>query len=128
MKLLLDTHTLFWWDQYPDRLSPRVRTLISTPDNALLMSVASLWEMQLKQQLGKLELGIPLSELVQLQQARNNAIVVPVLSAHVFELDLLPLHHRDPFDRILIAQARVEDAVLVSRDTIFSLYDVNLVW
>ena len=128
MKLLLDTHTLFWWDQYPDHLSPRVRALLSDPTNVLLICVASLWEMQIKQQIGKIEVGVPLEELVRLQQETNNAVVIPVLLSHVLELDNLPFHHRDPFDRILIAQARVEEATLLSRDNVFAQYDVELVW
>lgn len=128
MKLLLDTHALFWWDQYPDQLSPRVYALLSDPDNILLISVVSLWEMQIKQQLGKMEVGVQLVDLVRLQQETNNAVVVPVLLSHVLELDNLPFHHRDPFDRILIAQARVEEATLLSRDNVFAQYDVELVW
>lgn len=128
MKLLLDTHTLFWWDQYPDQLSSRVYSLLKDPDNILLISIASLWEMQIKHQLGKMDIGVSLAELVQVQQDRNNAVVVPVLLSHVLELDNLPFHHRDPFDRILIAQARVEEATLVSRDRVFEQYDVNLIW
>lgn len=128
MNLLLDTHTLFWWDISPDHLSQRVRDLLNDEDNSLIVSVASVWEMPIKQQLGKLELKLPLEDLIRNQQEKNGVRFISVRLPHVLELEPLPLHHRDPFDRILIAQSRIEEAILVSRDTVFGQYDVKTIW
>lgn len=84
--------------------------------------------MQIKRQLGKLSLRLPLSEIVTHQQATNGVIVLPILPAHVFALDGLPTPHKDPFDRLLVAQANSEGATLVSADTIFTAYPVHITW
>lgn len=128
MKFLLDSHALLWWDQQPEQLSDSVRAVLRDRNNTVLVSVASLWELQIKQQLGKLDTGIPLQELVRSQQETNGILVLAITFSHVVDLDNLPLHHRDPFDRMLIAQARVEGATLVSKDAIFGQYDVPLLW
>lgn len=124
MKLLLDTHTFIWWDSDPVRLTPNVLKMCQDPENLLLLSVASVWEMQIKQQVGKLRLNLSLSELIIGQQQTNNIKVLSVWIEHVLELDNLPLYHKDPFDRLLIAQAHTENAVLLSKDSIFSKYPI----
>jgi PIN domain nuclease of toxin-antitoxin system len=128
MKLLLDTHTFIWWSSEPDRLSLRVRTLCEDVENSLILSVASVWEMQIKLQLGKLRLHIPLQELIGSQQQSNNMQILSIGLEHVLELHSLPAHHSDPFDRLLIVQANVENAHLVSKDEIFARYHVKLLW
>ncbi len=128
MRLLLDTHAFIWWDSNPTKLTPRVRALCEDPTNTLLLSVASVWEMQIKCQLGKLTLALPLADLIANQQETNRIQVLPVSLAHVLALDSLPPLHRDPFDRLLITQAIAEDAALVSRDPVFSNYPVNILW
>ena len=128
MKLLMDTHAFIWWDNDTTRLSPQAIALFQDPANTLLLSVASAWEMQIKIQLGKLQLPLGLEDMIAGQQSLNRLEVLPVNLAHVLALDNLPSHHKDPFDRLLIAQAIVEDAVLVSRDPIFSQYPVNVQW
>ncbi|MEW6380158.1 MAG: type II toxin-antitoxin system VapC family toxin [bacterium] len=128
MKLLLDTHIFIWWSSEPDRLSPKVLTLCEDIKNSLVLSVASVWEMQIKLQLGKLKLQLPLQELIESQQQTNNMQILPIGLEHVLELHNLPSHHNDPFDRMLIAQANVESAYLVSKDEIFGKYEVNLLW
>src|ERR1043165_5954942 len=122
MKLLLDTHTFIWWDGDLTKLSPKAFALCQDPANTLLLSVASAWEIQIKFQLGKLDLDSPLADIISGQQRINQLEVLPINLAHVLALDNLPEHHKDPFDRLLIAQANVEDAVLVSRDMIFRQY------
>ncbi|MCA9971006.1 MAG: type II toxin-antitoxin system VapC family toxin [Anaerolineales bacterium] len=92
------------------------------------MSTASIWEMQIKAQLGRLTLTRPLAELLADQQRANALAIVPVKLAHVLALDQLPLHHRDAFDRLLIAQAMVEKLVVLSKDAAFSAYDVPVRW
>ncbi len=90
------------------------------------MSVASVWEMQIKQQLGKLKLRLPLAELIADQQKDNGIEILPVGLAHVLALENLPLHHKDPFDRLLIAQARTENIGILSVDATFKQYEVKL--
>jgi PIN domain nuclease of toxin-antitoxin system len=97
-------------------------------ENILLVSVASLWEMQIKLQLGKLKLHLPLAELVSAQQQVNKIEILEVKLDHIMALGELPPHHRDPFDRMLIAQANIEKAILLSKDPIFAEYPVKVVW
>jgi len=128
MKLLFDTHALIWWDSEPDKLSPQALAMCQDRANIVLLTVASAWEMQIKLQLGKLKLKLPLAEVIQSQKQTNNIEVLPVALAHVLALQNLPTHHKDPFDRLLIAQANVENAVLVSNDPVFEEYPVKLLW
>ena len=128
MKILLDTHAFIWWDSEPDKLSPPALTGCQDRTNTLLLSVASVWEMQIKSQLGKLKLNLPLAEVIEGQRKANNIEILPVMLAHVFALQNLPLHHKDPFDRILIAQANVENVAVVSNDPLFAQYPVKLLW
>jgi len=128
MKLLLDTHVFIWWDSDPAKLSKKALALCSDPGNTLLLSVASAWEMQIKMQLGKMKLAFPLQDIIREQQKDNGLQIIPVELAHVLALQSLPAHHKDPFDRLLIAQARAESAVLVSKDKAFSKYQIDLVW
>ncbi len=128
MKLLLDTHTFIWLDSNTARLSQYVRDLCQDQNNSLILSVVSVWEMQIKSQLGRLKLKLPLVELVKSQQKTNQIEVLPVRLEHALELDKLPLHHKDPFDRLLVAQANIEDAVLLSKDEAFAKYSVKTVW
>ena len=128
MKLLLDSHTFIWWDNDLGKLSPNVLALCQDPANTLLVSVASIWEMQIKLQLGKLTLPLSLSDMVTTQQRVNSIEVIPITLTHALTLDSLPWHHKDPFDRMLVAQANVEEAILLSKDTVFSLYSVTVQW
>lgn len=93
-----------------------------------MLSVVSLWEMQIKLSLGKLRLTLPLREIIEAQQQTNNVEIVPITLAHVLALESLPSHHGDPFDRMLVAQAMVEGAALVSADSNVAKYAVQVVW
>jgi PIN domain nuclease of toxin-antitoxin system len=128
MKLLLDTHTFIWWDSDPSRLSARVLALCQDRTNVLLLSVVSIWEMQIKHQLGRMELDIPLARLVETHQQIDEIEILPVELEHVLELENLPIPHKDPFDRLFVAQARIEGAVLLSRDPVFAYYPLTLIW
>jgi len=128
MKLLLDTHTFMWWHSEPEYISKSTLTLLQDPDNEVILSVVSLWEMQIKIQLGKLTLRDDLELILKIQQERNNISLISVVFPHILELKTLPLHHKDPFDRILIAQSRVENATLISRDSVFKNYECSLIW
>jgi PIN domain nuclease of toxin-antitoxin system len=92
------------------------------------LSLASVWEIQIKSQLGKLQLSLPLSELIETQQQMNDLQLLPVELKHIYALTELSHHHRDPFDRLLIVQSRVEQMPLLSRDSIFDAYGVDRIW
>lgn len=128
MKLLLDTHVFIWWFNEPEKLSKKVLVACEDITNELTLSVASIWEMQVKMQLGKLKLTHSIKDLISTHQATYDLHILPIELNHVFALDDLPVHHRDPFDRILIAQASVEKQVIVTKDQIFKEYPVELLW
>jgi PIN domain nuclease of toxin-antitoxin system len=128
MKVLLDTHAFIWWDSDAAKLSPQARAACQDRANLLLLSVASVWEMQIKLQLGKLHLRLALADVVGEQQQTNDIQVLPVALGHVLALQNLPVHHRDPFDRLLIAQANAEEAVLISHGPVFTHYPVKVLW
>jgi PIN domain nuclease of toxin-antitoxin system len=128
MKVLLDTHTFIWWDSDPAKLSPRATAVCLEPGNKLLLSTASVWEIVIKAALGKLTLSVPLAEVIASQQQRNRLDVLAVELQHVLALEQLPAHHKDPFDRLLVAQALVEGAVLVSKDPVFASYPITVHW
>jgi len=125
MKVLLDTHIFIWWDSEPEKLSPNILSLLQRTDTKLYVSVVSLWEIQIKSQLGKLTLSQSLEDIYD-SQNKNGISFLSVIPAHVLNLNTLPLHHKDPFDRMLISQALVEGLTLISIDQIFKLYDVPL--
>jgi len=128
MRVLLDTHTFIWWDGDSTKLSARALAICSDPQNALLLSVVSVWEMVIKLQLDKLTLSMPLADIIANQQKQNRIDVLPVTLDHVLAVEQLPAHHKDPFDRPLIAQATVEGATLLSGDPVFAAYSVSTVW
>ena len=128
MRLLLDTHAFIWLDNAPTRLTQRVRSAIEDTDNSLLLSMVSVWEIQIKTQLGRLDIPNGLANLIQRQQESNGIELLPITVPHVLALSELPFHHGDPFDRLLISQARVEDIILVTKDENISKYPVDLLW
>ena len=110
------------------KLSANVRTTLTQASGAVFVSVASLWEMALKIRLGKLKMPDPFDAYILRQIQINRMEVLPIHAPHVFETLNLPPHHRDPFDRILVAQARKEDLTLISQDKALHAYDVNVYW
>jgi PIN domain nuclease of toxin-antitoxin system len=128
MKLLLDTHTFMWWDSEPDHIPKNTLILLQNPQNELLISLVSLWEMQIKIQLGKLTLRTDLEIILKTQKDKNDISIMSIKLPHIIELRNLPLHHKDPFDRLLIAQCRSENATLISRDSVFQAYDCSVFW
>jgi len=126
MNLLLCTHTFVWWTTARKRLSARAFAEISNSGNTVFLSAASLWELQIKIQINKFQFTDPLEIVVNEQIKINGFRILPVTFAHVLELEKLPFHHKDPFDRLLIAQANAEKMILVSSDKIFSAYPMNL--
>jgi len=121
MKLLLDTHLLLWAAGEPRRLSKRARTLIDDPKNELLFSAASLWEVAIKRGLGRDDFKAD-AHLLRRGLLDNGYRELPIISDHVVATDSLPLLHRDPFDRILVAQATVEGVTLLTVDSLVSQY------
>ncbi|MEN3333997.1 MAG: hypothetical protein V7641_3362 [Blastocatellia bacterium] len=126
MNLLLDTHTFIWWADEPEKLSADALQALEDENNHLSLSLVSVWEMQIKVQLGKIKLSLPLKYLVESQERANELEVLPVTREHIFALNNLPFHHKDPFDRLLIAQGIIEDATIVSADPKLSAYPVTL--
>ena len=127
MKGLLDTHTFMWWDSNASKLSAPAQAFLQNPANTVLLSVVSVWEILIKSQLGKLALRAPLRTILVQQQA-SGLKILPISLDHVLALEALPAVHKDPFDRLLIAQANVEGAVLLSADPVFARYPVKVLW
>ena len=128
MKLLIDTHVLLWLAGDSKNLSTKVVDLILDEQNSLFLSFASIWEIQIKSQLGKLNITKLLPELIQQQCQVNDIQLLDVKLEHIYALKDLQNHHRDPFDRLLIAQTQTENMTMVSADRVFGLYGVNLFW
>ncbi len=121
MKLLLDTHLLLWAAGEPQRLSKRARTVIDNPDNELLFSAANLWEVAIKRGLGREDFKVD-ARLLRRGLLDNGYRELPIMSDHVVATESLPLIHKDPFDRILVAQATVEGITLLTVDSLVSQY------
>ncbi len=128
MKLLLDTHAFIWSTTDLQRLPSRVREACLDGTNDLVLSVVSIVEMEIKVGLGRLRLDMPVDEMVRLNEEENDLQVLPLQAVHVYALRGLPPIHRDPFDRLLVAQAQVEDASLVSGDETIAQYPVKVLW
>jgi PIN domain nuclease of toxin-antitoxin system len=122
LKLLLDTHVVLWWLSTPKELAREVAAAIASADNLVYLSAAVVWEIRIKHAIGKLTLPRSFSRVLAAERFEPLGITID----HVEGLEHLPMAHRDPFDRILIAQAIAEDATLVSRDRAFDAYDVPL--
>lgn len=129
MKLLLDTHVLIWWRDSPEKLSVDAFTAISSTDNEVFLSTVVIWEVQIKLAIKKIELKTPLGDAIDAERKANGFQILPVTLDHAFYIEKLPLlAHKDPFDRMLISQAMVEDMTIVTADRKFGEYDVKLLW
>lgn len=123
MKFLLDTHTLLWWLDDNPTLSRKAKQVISLEKNLIYVSAVSAWEIAIKKSLGKLEAPENLEEVIEL----NNFIALPISILHALNISKLPHHHDDPFDRLLIAQAKREKLTLITRDANIIKYDVAVI-
>lgn len=128
MKILIDTHVFIWWTSNVKRLSSRVGDLLLDPNTEVVLSVVSVWEMQIKSSLGKLQFKTTLRELVQDEINQNRIEILPLSLSHIYTLNDLPQHHRDPFDRILIAQSMEAGLQIVSIDEKFDAYGIARIW
>jgi len=124
MNLLLDTHVFLWLNQQPEKLSKNVLALCEDSKNTLYLSHVSPWEIQIKSKLGKLNLQIPLQEMIATQQRDNDLKLLPITLQHIYALADLENHHQDPFDRLLIAQATVESMPLITVDNKIMHYPI----
>ncbi len=128
MRVLLDTHALLWFLSGNSRMSDYARRVTADPDNEALLSAGSLWETTIKASLGKLTLDEPFEEVIPDKLAAERIEVLPIEMQYLAALRRLPFHHRDPFDRLIIAQALVEGVPVVTRDAVFESYGVEVIW
>lgn len=127
MAYLLDTHTFLWFVSGDDQLPESARGIIKDIHVSCFLSAASLWEITIKLQNKKLNLGISLEELFDFAD-RNQIEIIPINFEHLIFLSKLPVHHHDPFDRLIISQAISEDLTVITRDKLFKLYDLKQIW
>jgi PIN domain nuclease of toxin-antitoxin system len=128
MKLLLDTHTFLWWVAASGELSRKARSAVGSVRNECFVSVASGWEIAIKVSLGKLRIDGALDRFLPEQLAANGFQALAIDLKHTARVATLPFHHRDPFDRLLVAQALEEDLAMVTADPVIAKYGVNRVW
>ena len=128
MKILADTHAFLWFVTDALQLSAKAKTLLEAQDTERFFSIASVWEIAIKTSLGKLTLRKPLEEFLSEQLAANRFTLLNISAEHAFRVARLPLHHRDPFDRMLVAQSLVENLPLVSSDDALDAYGIKRLW
>ncbi len=130
MKLLLDTHTFLWFvvAKFNQFLPQPTKDLLEDGTNELYLSVASVWETAIKVSIGKLNLPQPMAQIVEAQVQNNSVSLLPITLAQLDLIEVMPFHHKDPFDRLLIAQSQAENTPLVSIDAAFDAYGVNRIW
>jgi PIN domain nuclease of toxin-antitoxin system len=127
MPYLLDTHAFLWFVSGDKQLPESAKRIIRNIDESCFLSAASLWEITIKHQNNKLDLGISLKELFDFAD-RNQIEIIPINYEHLLQLSKLPSHHNDPFDRLIIAQAISEELIIITRDKLFKNYKVKQIW
>ncbi len=128
MKILLDTHCWLWWITTPESLAPEARQFIGDGRNEIFLSAASSWEIAIKYALGKLPLPESPETFIPPRLMRDAIKPLPIQHTHALHVASLPLHHRDPFDRLLISQAQMERLPIMTVDKQFKAYEVDLIW
>ena len=128
MRLLLDTHAFLWFITNDPKLSSSAQGLIADPNNEILVSPASYWETAIKVSIGKYPLTAPYESFITQGIDGNGFKILPIEPGHAAVLATMPFHHRDPFDRMLVAQAQVENISIVSIDAILDLYGIKRLW
>lgn len=128
MKMLLDTHTFLWWITNDPQLSPRARQIMEAADTELFLSAASGWEIAIKSRLGRLKLPADLQSFMAEQLWINAIQVLSIQMAHALHVATLLAHHRDPFDRMLVAQSQIEHLPILSGDPLIAQYGVTVIW
>ena len=127
MRVLLDTHVLIWMMTVPERLGPVATSLVDDEDTELVLSAASTWEIAIKHSIGRMQLPDEPERLMPVVMRESGIDSLPVEHRHALRVARLPLHHRDPFDRLLIAQAQLEEIPIVTADRLFDAYDVEVI-
>ena len=128
MTYLLDTHTFLWFINDDPKLSATAKTLIEEPGNVIYLSAASLWEIAIKVSLGKLKVPLPFTDFIKEQLRENSIVLLEIKPEHTGIVATLPFHHRDPFDRLIIAQSLHEKLPVIGKDEIFDVYGVKRHW
>lgn len=128
MNLLLDTHTFLWFVNNDPTLSQSARHYIESSQDVIYLSMASMWEMAIKISLGKLQTPTPFENFITQQCQINSFTILHLQLSHVAQVTKLPFHHRDPFDRLIIAQSQIENLTIVGKDPFFDLYGVTRYW
>jgi len=128
MRYLLDTHTFLWWIVDSDLLSKRVRDIMSDGANTLYLSAASGWEIAIKADLGRIQLPDEPGKVIPEQMSLNTVVGLPIQMSHALHVHSLPKHHRDPFDRMLVAQSQLEELPILTSDPQIAKYEVDVVW
>ncbi len=128
MRFLLDTHCWLWWLFEPEKLSDTAQATIRNKNNQLYLSVASIWEIGIKVKIGKLNIPQALEIFIPQQMQADGLEALLITPDHAMKAANLPLHHKDPFDRMLIAQTQLENIILLTNDSAFSLYNVTTLW
>jgi PIN domain nuclease of toxin-antitoxin system len=128
VNLLMDTHTFIWFDAEPAKLSTHAAQILTDPNNRVLLSVVTIWELIIKTQIGKLTLRDAVRTVVDDHVSRNAIEILDIRAEQVYAIGTLPTAHKDPFDRLLVAQAIVEGAPLVTADPVFANYPVTVEW
>ncbi len=127
MRYLADTHVLIWSWRDPEKLSRRARKILEDGESEIWLSIASVWEMTIKSGIGKLDLEMSIAEFAKAQM-QDGLQLLPIRLSHAERLAELPLHHRDPFDRMLIAQSDVEGFTVITSDGAFGDYEIKTLW
>ena len=128
MNYLIDTHVFLWWMASPEKLSEKVLTYLNNNDNNIYLSPASSWEIMIKFQLKKLELHTSPEKYIPSRMSIYNIKELPITHAHTLYIDKLPLIHRDPFDRIILSQSKVEKIPLITKDATIKKYSGKFIW
>ena len=128
MKFLLDTHIFLWWITDAPQLPPYIRKMISAGSARLFLSAASCWEIAIKAQIGRIELPDKPGIFISHQMSLNAIQGLPIQTSHALQIFNLPIHHRDPFDRIIIAQSQLEKLPIITSDPLIAKYKVKVVW
>lgn len=130
MNLLLDTHAFLWFagKEQAAKLPQATKALLEDGNNAVFLSIASVWELAIKVSIGKIKLDEPVKQLVEFHVSHNDIKLLSVKVGHIAQIEAMPFHHKDPFDRILVAQSKVENFPLVSTDEVLDQYTINRIW
>lgn len=128
MRVLLDTHVALWWLKGDRRIPRRIQDIVAQPDTETFVSAATIWEIAIKSKLGKLPAAAAAVDTMPACFTEIGFVLLDINAAHAKRAGSLPLHHRDPFDRMLVAQAAIESLTLISGDPVLSLYDVDTGW